>query len=153
MEDTSYILKKLPYGNGFRFVDELISISETSVTGRFTFRENMSFYAHHFAGRPVTPGVLLVECMAQVGLACLGIYLARNETIKPSGFALSESAVEFLKPVLPGTQVTVHAEKIYFRFGKLKVKASLQNGKQEVVCHGTLSGMAISVPPPNNDVL
>jgi 3-hydroxyacyl-[acyl-carrier-protein] dehydratase len=143
MENVDIILTKLPYGGEFLFVDELLHISETSVSGNFTFREKAFFYPHHFPDNPVTPGVILIECMAQIGLACLGIFLTKNKTPAVSGFALSSSEVDFLKPVYPNETVTVHAEKIYFRFGKLKVRARMSDLAGNVICRGTLSGMAL----------
>ena len=37
------------------------------------------FYKGHFKENPITPGVLLIETMAQIGVVCLGIYLLKNE--------------------------------------------------------------------------
>lgn len=140
------IVAQLPYGNDFLFVDTLEEISENSVTGSYTFRENEVFYNAHFKDFSVTPGVILIECMAQIGLVCLGIYLEREHlqiqsTASSFQVALAESEVEFLKPVFPKETVTVISELIYFRFNKLKCKVKMTNSKGEVVCKGVLSGM------------
>lgn len=136
------ILSKLPYSKPFLFVDELIRVDENGVEGNFTFSENLAFYEGHFKNKPITPGVILIETMAQIGLVCLGIYLTRNEGVSKIAFTSSE--VEFLKPVYPNEKVTVISEKIYFRFGKLKCKVKLLNSQKEEVCTGTLAGMIIS---------
>ncbi|MGN7821492.1 3-hydroxyacyl-ACP dehydratase FabZ family protein [Chitinophaga sp. 22536] len=136
------ILEKLPYGEPFLFVDTLEDIDEQKVTGSFTFRPEMDCYKGHFKGYPVTPGVLLTEVMAQIGLVCLGIYLTGG----PEGmtFGLTSTNVEFMRPVLPGEKVTVTGEKLYFRFGKLKCRVTMTNAQGEEVSGGEIAGMIIN---------
>ncbi|MDX1428125.1 MAG: hypothetical protein R3206_09910, partial [Salegentibacter mishustinae] len=69
------ILKKLPYTKPFLFVDELLKVNENSAEGRYTFPVDSFFYKGHFKNNPVTPGVILTECMAQIGVVSLGIFL------------------------------------------------------------------------------
>jgi 3-hydroxyacyl-[acyl-carrier-protein] dehydratase len=141
MSETDLILSKLPYQKPFLFVDELLQIDENEAKGTFTFDEKLDFYKGHFKDNPITPGVILIETMAQIGLVCLGIYLTLNENV--SQIAFSSSEVEFLKPVYPNEKVTVISEKVYFRFGKLKCKVRMMNSKNEEVCSGILSGIII----------
>ena len=142
MMTNKEILLKLPYSKPFLFVDEIISINENGVEGSFTFNEELDFYNGHFKNNPVTPGVILIETMAQIGLVCLGIYLSKEET-KNLKFAFTSSEIEFTKPVFPNEKVIVISEKIYFRFGKLKCKVKMINDKKEEVCRGTISGMMV----------
>ncbi|OBX26679.1 3-hydroxyacyl-[acyl-carrier-protein] dehydratase [Gelidibacter algens] len=137
------IIKILPYESPFHFVDGLSAISDDGVTGHYTFKETEFFYAGHFKENPITPGVILTECMAQIGLVCLGIYLMRAELsddFKPQ-IALTSSQVDFFLPVFPGEKVSVISEKEVFRFNKLKCKVKLFNEKNELICRGTISGM------------
>ena len=136
------ILSKLPYSKPFLFVDEIVSITENGVEGYFTFNEHLDFYKGHFKDNPITPGVILIETVAQIGLVCFGIFLLKDET-KTLNFALTSSEIEFLKPVFPNEKVTVISEKVYFRFGKLKCKVMMTNAKNEEVCSGTISGMLV----------
>lgn len=136
------ILSKLPYSKPFLFVDEIVSITENGIEGYFTFNEHLDFYKGHFKDNPITPGVILIETMAQIGLVCFGIFLLKDET-KTLNFALTSSEIEFLKPVFPNEKVTVVSEKVYFRFGKLKCKVKMMNTKNEEVCSGTISGMLV----------
>lgn len=133
------ILKKLPYSKPFLFVDEILSVDENGVEGTFTFNEKLEFYKGHFKNNLITPGVILTECMAQIGLVCLGIFLIKNLTEK-SLVALSSTQIEFLKPVFPNEKVAVISEKIYFRFNKLKCKVLMKNENGETVCEGIISG-------------
>ena len=137
------IISKLPYSKPFLFVDELVSINENGVEGNYTFDANLDFYKGHFKDNPVTPGVILTEVMAQIGVVCLGIFLLNDEVNKNILIALTSNEIEFLKPVYPNEKVTVISEKIYFRFGKLKCKVKMLNAKNEEVCSGTIAGMMI----------
>ena len=135
------IIKNLPYSTPFLFVDDLVSVDENGVTGTFTFKEESDFYKGHFKNNPVTPGVILTETMAQIGLVCLGIFLVGNELTEESQIGLTSTDIEFLKPVFPGEKVTVISEKIYFRFNKLKCKVKMLNEQSEIVCEGTIAGI------------
>ena len=137
------IITRLPYSPPFIFVDELQEVSENGATGNYTFKPNEFYYQGHFKDFPVTPGVILTETMAQIGLVCLGIYLLKDELIKKEipSIALCSTEVEFLAPVFPGEKVTVISQKEYFRFGKLKCKVEMRNSNNKIVCNGTLSGI------------
>jgi 3-hydroxyacyl-[acyl-carrier-protein] dehydratase len=141
--ETTDILSKLPYSKPFLFVDKIIKIDENGVEGEYTFDSSLDFYKGHFKDNPVTPGVILIEVMAQIGLVCLGIFLLNEKVNSNTLIALTSAEIEFLKPVFPNEKVTVISQKIYFRFGKLKCKVSMQNAKKETVCSGTISGMMI----------
>jgi len=139
------ILDLLPYSHPFLFVDTLKEVTNETIQGTYTFKEDSFFYKGHFKDHPVTPGVILTECMAQIGVVCLGIHLiSQNEVTSAPQIAMSSSEVEYLKPVYPGEQVMVKSIKKYFRFGKLKCLVSMYNTKEELVCKGTISGMIIA---------
>lgn len=136
------ILSHLPYTKPFLFVDDLEQIDENGVTGSYTFDANLDFYKGHFKDHPVTPGVILTETMAQIGLVCLGIFLSGSaEGGMPGHVMLTSIAVDFVKPVFPGEKVTVIAQKVYFRFKKLNCTVQMTNAAGEVVCKGTIAGM------------
>jgi len=139
--DLNDIIAKLPYGEPFLFVDELVHVDEEGIIGNYTFNENLDFYKGHFCGNPITPGVILTEVMAQIGLACFGIYLLGSDLNNGIAMALTSGEIQFLKPVYPKEKVTVFSDKIYFRFGKLKCAVTLKNEAGYEVCKGTLSGM------------
>ena len=141
------ILDYLPYKSSFRFVDNILSLSVDEVEGEYTLKENSFFYEDHFAGNPVTPGVIITEIMAQIGVVVLGIYLILNEQgNKPLSFdgkifpLLTATDVSFFKMVLPGEKVTVISKKQYFRFNKLKCSVQMFNESKELVAKGIFSG-------------
>lgn len=137
-----HILNALPYTTPFLFVDKLVTISENGAEGNYTFKTDEYFYQGHFKGIPITPGVILIECMAQIGLVCLGIYLSPTITSEMK-IAISSTEIDFLKPVYPGEMVSVVSEKEYFRFNKLKCKVLMKNDLDEIVCKGFISGVIL----------
>jgi len=139
------VLLHLPYAPPFLFVDALEYIDEERVTGTYIFKPDLPCYEGHFKTHPVTPGVLLTEVMAQVGLACLGIYLLKD-TIEQQApaVAMTSTQIDFYRPVSPGEKVTATAEKIYFRFNKLKCRVALHNAAGELVCDGIIAGMILN---------
>jgi 3-hydroxyacyl-[acyl-carrier-protein] dehydratase len=149
-----HILDHLPYKSSFRFVDEISFLDEDRVVGHYTLREDAFFYEDHFPGNPVTPGAILTEIMAQIGLVVLGIFLVTTVESSsarrrgPRGGAdgpifplLTSADVSFLRMVQPGQKVTVISDKIYFRFDKLKCRVIMQDEAGEPVAKGTFSGM------------
>lgn len=139
------ILSRLPYSEPFLFVDNIIDIDQNGVTGTFRFNENAYFYQGHFKDHPVTPGVLLTECMAQIGVVCLGIYLLAEKEQENGNntnrMAMSSSEVDFFLPVYPGEEVKVVSKKEYFRFNKLKCETEMYNSEGKLVCRGKIAGM------------
>ncbi|MUH36218.1 beta-hydroxyacyl-ACP dehydratase [Zobellia amurskyensis] len=139
-----HITSQLPYTEPFLFVDELIEVYENGVVGTYSFSEDSYFYKGHFKNAPVTPGVMLTECCAQIGVVCLGIHLLQKEgDFTPNGMqiGMSSTQMEFLLPVKPNEKVTVTSEKIYFRFNKLKCSVKMHNSDGKLVCKGEISGM------------
>jgi 3-hydroxyacyl-[acyl-carrier-protein] dehydratase len=137
------IISKLPYSQPFLFVDELTEINENGVTGNYTFDEKLDFYKGHFKEGPVTPGVILTEVMAQIGLVCLGIHLLDKTFNTNTSIALTSTSIEFIKAVFPNEKVSVISEKIYFRFGKLKCRVKMTNSSGDLVCMGEIAGMIV----------
>jgi 3-hydroxyacyl-[acyl-carrier-protein] dehydratase len=139
-----YILDRLPYRSSFRFVDEISFLDPDKVVGHYTLRPDAFFYEDHFPGNPVTPGAILTEIMAQIGLVVLGIFLVTADPAEPGApfFPLLTSAdVSFLRMVLPGQKVTVISRKIYFRFGKLKCGVEMQDEAGESIAKGVFAGV------------
>lgn len=141
------IISTLPYTKPFLFVDEILQVDENGCTGTYRFPEDSYFYKGHFKDHPVTPGVILTECMAQIGVVCLGSFLLNNiqqENSATSGelqIALSSSQIDFFIPVYPGEQVKVVSKKEYFRFNKLKCAVEMFNKEGDLVCRGSIAGM------------
>lgn len=142
---TTYnILERLPYTTPFRFVDAIHEVDENHISGSFHLHPDLNFFKGHFTDNPITPGVILTEILAQIGLVCLGIFLIGDKWKQQQlPFVLTSTNIEFYKPVYPDETVWVESEKIYFRFGKLKCKVMMKNEKNETVCEGIIAGIQI----------
>lgn len=142
------ITSLLPYENPFLFVDEISFVDENKIEGSYTFKEEEFFYAGHFPGHAITPGVILTECMAQIGLVAFGIFLLKQQGMEIKFNAdklplFTSSNIQFYKKVFPGEKVIINGEKIVFRHSKLRVNVKMMNEKGECVCEGMLSGMFV----------
>lgn len=138
------VINKIPHQPPFRFIDEITYLDDNRIEGNYFLKENADFYKGHFPGFPVTPGVLLTEIMAQVGMVAFGIYLMmKNGEVAFTNMVtlLTETNIKFKKQVLPGQKVFVHSEKIFFRHGKLHCNISLKDINNNLLCFGNMSGM------------
>ena len=140
------VLDLIPQQDPFRFIDDIIELDNDHIVGVYRFRPEADFYRGHFPGNPVTPGVILIESLAQVGIVALGIYLLAQESeesITKMMTLFTDTDVEFAGIVNPGDRVTITAEKVFFRRRKLRSKAVMKLDDGTIVCSGTVSGMGI----------
>ena len=141
------ILEHLPQQEPFRFVDHILEIDDDHIVATYRFRPEADFYRGHFPGNPVTPGVILVESMAQVGVVALGIYLLSKEApdeVRQVVTMFTDVAVDFTGMVKPGDEVTITGHKEFFRRRKLRSKVEMKLADGTTVASGTVSGMGVS---------
>lgn len=143
------IVALIPHREPFRFIDKITHIDDDCVEGNYCLHAGHAFYQGHFPGHPLTPGVILIEVMAQIGLVAFGLYLLNkmesiDNTVGSSLPVLTSVDVKFSKKVLPGEQVFVRAEKTIFRHGRLVCKVRLQNGEGRTAAEGSISGFIAS---------
>lgn len=141
------VLEMVPQRPPFRFIDEILELNEDGIVATYRFKPDESFYAGHFPGNPITPGVILLETLAQTGVVAFGIYLASAQMpiaeLKRTLTVFTEAEVEFTGMVRPGDRVTVRAKKIYFRRLKLKVSAEMKLDDGTIVCSGSIAGIGV----------
>jgi len=119
------IEKLLPHREPFLFVDEIVEADEKKIIAKHIFTEKEFFFAGHFPGFPVVPGVILIETMAQsggAGLRSLGV-LGEDALF----FLASVDKVKFRRQVRPGEEVRSEVENL-----RVSAKMIKQSGKAYV---------------------
>jgi 3-hydroxyacyl-[acyl-carrier-protein] dehydratase len=144
----SEVLALIPQQRPFRFIDELLEIDETRAVGRYRFRPDEFFYAGHFPGHPITPGVILMETMAQTGVVALGIFLCALEgLIEPEpalqrGYSMfCDGQIDIFLPVRPGDEVIMKGERIFWRRKKLRSRVQMELADGRIASSCELAGI------------
>jgi 3-hydroxyacyl-[acyl-carrier-protein] dehydratase len=111
--DIVRVLELLPHRYPFLLVDKIIDIrGDESCIGIKNVTFNEPQFTGHFPTRPVFPGVLLIEGMAQTaGAICVAYKLAQQGRPKQV-FFMTIDKCKFRKPVIPGDTVEYHMQKI-----------------------------------------
>ena len=113
--DIQGIMELLAHRYPFLLIDRVIeTVPGDKITALKNVTINEPFFQGHFPGRPIMPGVLIIEAMAQAGgiLAYLtGSVEQRNRLI----YFMGMDKVRFRKPVVPGDQIILEAKIIKFR--------------------------------------
>jgi UDP-3-O-[3-hydroxymyristoyl] N-acetylglucosamine deacetylase/3-hydroxyacyl-[acyl-carrier-protein] dehydratase len=121
--DVNTIMKILPHREPFLFVDRILHLEEgRRATGIKNVTINDYFFKGHFPGRPVMPGVLIIEALAQVGGVMM---LAAEENRGKIAFFMAANNIKFRKTVVPGDQLLLEVEagKIKSKTGQVRAKA------------------------------
>ena len=127
--DVRRIMEILPHRYPFLMIDRLVDIHRgDSAVGVKNVSINEPFFAGHFPGAPVVPGVLLIEAMAQTAAALVVESLGPEMEGKLVYFMSIDSA-RFRRPVMPGDQVMVHAERKHARGRAWKFNGTCKVGE------------------------
>jgi UDP-3-O-[3-hydroxymyristoyl] N-acetylglucosamine deacetylase/3-hydroxyacyl-[acyl-carrier-protein] dehydratase len=124
--DSSAVMRILPHRYPFLFIDKVICLEPGKYArGIKNVTINDNFFQGHFPGRPVMPGVLIVEAMAQIGGVMM---LAPEENRGKLAYFLAADNVRFRKTVLPGDELVLEAEavKIKSKTGRVKARALVE---------------------------
>ena len=144
--DIHEILKYLPHRYPFLLVDRVLTYTkDESITAIKNVTINEPFFQGHFPNRPVMPGVLIIEAMAQTG----GILLL-NGVENPGDklvFFMSINNAKFRKPVVPGDQL-VFELKMVTRKSKICVMAGKAFVDGVLVAEAELMASIIDRNPP-----
>ena len=131
------IQRLLPHRYPFLLVDRIISLElGKRIVGLKNVSINEPFFQGHFPGRPIMPGVLITEAMAQVGGILALLSLPENQG-NSSLFLLGIDKMRFRQPVIPGDQLRLEVESLRGgkKFWKMKAQAFVD---QTLVAEGEL---------------
>ncbi|MFH1459799.1 MAG: bifunctional UDP-3-O-[3-hydroxymyristoyl] N-acetylglucosamine deacetylase/3-hydroxyacyl-ACP dehydratase [Candidatus Omnitrophota bacterium] len=119
------IQKILPHRYPFLLVDKILELKEDAfVVGIKNVSINEHFFQGHFPGRPVMPGVLIVEAMAQVAGVLI---LSKRGNLGKRAYFMSIDKVKFRRMVLPGDQLKIEVSvlKLKSRTGQIFARATV----------------------------
>lgn len=130
MIEIKEIMKILPHAYPFLLVDRILEVEAGKrIVGIKNVTYNEPFFPGHFPGRPIMPGVMIVEAMAQTA-GMLVFQSVDEESRKKPVFFLSMDNVKFRKPVIPGDQLRLEIEMTRHRQSIWGFKAkALVDGK------------------------
>lgn len=126
MLDINQIMNILPHRYPFLLVDRIIEMTDTKAVGIKNVTINEPFFNGHFPGKPIMPGVLIIEAMAQVGGILM---LKKSENIGKLAYFMSMENVKFRKTVLPGDQLRMEVELVKARTKTGKVHGDAYVGQ------------------------
>ncbi len=126
--DIQEILELIPHRYPFLLVDRIVSLAEDgkSCVGLKNVTMNEPFFQGHYPGLPIMPGVLVMECMAQVG----AILAARVPSL--AGLVPLIGAIEgakFRRPVRPGDQLLIEVRMLWLRGAVGRMKGTVRIGE------------------------
>jgi 3-hydroxyacyl-[acyl-carrier-protein] dehydratase len=142
--DIQKLLEFLPHRYPFLLVDRIIECDEdNSCIGIKNVTINEPQFQGHFPGKPIMPGVLLVEGMAQTaGALCVQASASQRPHLV---YFMTIDKVKFRKPVVPGDRVEFHMKKLSRRRNMWWYRGEARVDGQ-VVCEAELGAMLVSDP-------
>ena len=134
--DVNGIQKILPHRYPFLLVDAILEVEpKQRIVGIKNVTFNEPFFQGHFPGRPVMPGVLIIEALAQAG----GVLLFRDVPDRENKllyFAAIDNA-RFRRPVVPGEQLRLEVSVLAWRMSLCKLEGKAYVG-EELAAEATL---------------
>lgn len=140
MMDIHQILKQLPHRYPFLLVDRVVEIEKGKrIVALKNVSMNEPFFTGHFPHRPVMPGVLMLEALAQAAALLAFDTLGVTPDDKTVYYFAGIDGARFKRPVEPGDQLMLHAELNRMKSGIFKFAARAMVGDQlaveaELIC-------------------
>ena len=129
--DIEQIKQLIPHRYPFLMIDRIADlIPDVSAVGIKNVSINEPYFQGHFPSRPIMPGVLIIETMAQTS-AALGMHTMGEDAKGRLVYFMSVESARFRKPITPGDTLHVHVEKLQRRgrvwkfAGQAKVEGTL----------------------------
>ena len=127
--DIHQILKRLPHRYPFLLVDRVIELDKNQrILALKNVTINEPFFAGHFPHRPVMPGVLILEAMAQAAALLSFASMDQDPGDDTVVYFAGIDAARFKRPVEPGDQLMIEAELLRAKAGIYKYRAKARVG-------------------------
>ncbi len=139
------IMDFLPHRYPFLMVDRIESIEGQKIIGIKNVTINEPHFQGHFPGKPIMPGVLIVEGMAQCG-GILAFQSVPNPKEKLVYFASLDN-IKFRRPVEPGDTIRYEIEVLRFSGKICKMKGAVYVG-EELACSADMLATLMDKPKP-----
>ncbi len=139
--DSIEIQKLLPHRYPFLLVDFVSSIEESKIIAVKNVSINEPFFVGHFPSKPVMPGVLIVEALAQSAGILMGTLLKKNDPENDAlMYFMSIDGVKFRNMVVPGDQLILEVNLIQQR-GKVAKFSGTASVNEKVVTEASFMAM------------
>lgn len=123
--DINQIMAVLPHRFPMLLVDRVYAVTEDKCQGIKNVTINEAFFQGHYPGKPIMPGVLIIEAMAQVGAVIL---LANPQYTGMTPVIGAIDDVKYKRQVVPGDQLLIDVELLWLRqnIGRIRAVATVE---------------------------
>lgn len=140
MIESDKIIQRLPYGKNFLFADSIIDANDDIIIGEYTFRPDNFIYSGHFNDKLIIPGVIVLECMGQIGMVSHIVYFKLKEHTYTEFYPVVVTIEsDFYHKIIPGERMIVKGEKKYYTNNLLRSEVTMSDEKNK--CYAKLNAL------------
>ena len=132
--DLDAIAALVPHRDPFLFIDAITAFEKGArIVATKTITGHEPFFAGHFPGLPIMPGVLIVEAMAQAGVVLYTLSMDETEDERRQTKFLGQVEARFIAPAYPGDCLEIDLRVVKLMKGAIAVKGTVKAGTRAIV--------------------